>query len=69
MSLSSGFYLKPAARTYSERRDMVMVHNVLEAQNITKDFIAVRALNNVSMSVKVAKYWDLSGITAQENPL
>jgi ABC-type sugar transport system ATPase subunit len=61
MSLSSGFYLKPAAQIYSERRDMVMAHNVLEAQNITKDFIAVRALNNVSMSVKSGEILGLIG--------
>ena len=38
-----------------------MAQYVLEAQNITKDFIAVRALNNVSMSVKNGEILGLIG--------
>ncbi len=38
-----------------------MAQYVLEAQNITKDFIAVRALNNVSMSVKSGEILGLIG--------
>jgi ABC-type sugar transport system ATPase subunit len=38
-----------------------MVQYILEAQNITKDFMAVRALNNVSMSVKRGEILGLIG--------
>src|SRR4030066_999056 len=38
-----------------------MAQYVLEAQNITKDFIAVIALNNVSMSVKSGEILGLIG--------
>jgi ABC-type sugar transport system ATPase subunit len=38
-----------------------MAQYVLEAQNITKDFIAVRALNNVSMSVRNGEILGLIG--------
>ena len=38
-----------------------MAQYVLEAQNITKDFIAVRALKNVSMSVRNGEILGLIG--------
>lgn len=46
---------------YISRGDACMAQYVLEAQNIVKDFIAVRALNNVSLSVKPGEILGLIG--------
>jgi len=50
---------KPHGHTL--RGDLGMVQHVLEAQNIIKDFIGVRALKNVSMNVEAGEILGLIG--------